>query len=544
MKNVPRHGSAMHEELSQAAASTLLNAGEEPAHAAGVPSSAGFLGLVLSRERAWNWRGAAPGLSLSILLTIAGFWAVPVIKSTNLATLYMLAVVFSALRWGRAAAIVSALSGALLFDYFFVPPERSLAIGDVWYLITLLGLLAVGLTVSMLAVAAKDEARAAKSREERTALLYSFTQSLAAEIELDRILEVIDRHLTEAFRRPVVILLPEAGSLKPRLLARNLELTGEEPAAAEWAFENGLEAGCGAKPFPESRFRFRPLKTGRGVVGVLGLLSQDAGGMLPPGQQQLLGTFLNQAALAITRANLAQQARRAELLQEADKLQKALLNSVSHDLRTPLVSIIGGLNSVLHDSAVLDEATQRALLETARDEAVRLNRLIQNLLDMSRLEGGGILAKTEPCDVHDVVGAALEQLGEVAHSHPISAVIDPDLPLVPMDHALIVQVLVNLLDNALKYSPAASPIEVGAGLDQGQLQIRVRNAGNDIPGQELERVFDKFFRGSSARSSRGAGLGLSICKGFVEAHHGRIWARRRPEGGTEFAFSLPLGAKA
>lgn len=538
----------MHQEFSQAA-STVVSAGEESERLSGVHSSNRLLPGPLLRlahgvAATWTWRGVLPGLSLSILLTIAGFWIGPVIKGTNLAILYMLAVVFSALRWGRSAAIVSAVFGAFLFDYFFVPPQRTFALGDVWDLITLIGLLAVGLTVSMLTVAAREEAHSAKSREERTAVLYSFTQSLAAEIELDRILGAIDAHLTKAFRRPVAILLPESGSLKLRFLSRGLELTGPEKAAAEWVFANAGEAGCGATPFPESRFRFRPLKTGRGVIGVLGLFSSNAAGVLPAGQQQLLGTFLNQAALAITRANLAKQAQRAELLQETDKLQKALLNSVSHDLRTPLVSIIGGLNSVLHDSAVLDEVTQRALLETARDEAVRLNRLIQNLLDMSRLEGGAILARTEPCDVHDVVGAALEQLGEAAHSHPISASVDPGLPLVPMDHALIVQVLVNLLDNALKYSPAAAPIEIGARLEHGQLQIRVGSAGNEIPGQELDRVFDKFFRGSSARSSRGAGLGLSICKGFVEAHHGRIWAQRRRQGGTEFAFSLPLGAKA
>jgi PAS domain S-box-containing protein len=231
------------------------------------------------------------------------------------------------------------------------------------------------------------------------------------------------------------------------------------------------------------------------------------------------------------------------LLQEADKLQKALLNSVSHNLRTPLASVLGALNSVLEDGALLDAPTKQSLLKTAQEEARRLDWLVQNLLDMTRLEGGAIRVKTKPCDVHDVVWAALHQLGEMAQNHAISVAIAPDLPLVPMDDALIVQVLVNMLDNALKYSPGDAPIDIEARLDTGQLEIRVLDRGRGIPEQELERVFEKFFRVALPGAPKGAGLGLSICKGFVEAHNGRILAKRRTQGGTELAFFLPLEAK-
>jgi len=231
------------------------------------------------------------------------------------------------------------------------------------------------------------------------------------------------------------------------------------------------------------------------------------------------------------------------LLQEADKLQKALLNSVSHNLRTPLASVLGALNSVLEDGALLDAPTKQSLLKTAQEEARRLDWLVKNLLDMTRLEGGAIRVKTEPCDVHDVVGAALHQLGETAQNHAISVAIAPDLPLVPMDDALIVQVLVNMLDNALKYSPGDAPIDIEARLDTGQLEIRVLDRGRGIPEQELERVFEKFFRVALPGAPKGVGLGLSICKGFVEAHNGRILAKRRTQGGTELAFFLPLEAK-
>ncbi len=226
--------------------------------------------------------------------------------------------------------------------------------------------------------------------------------------------------------------------------------------------------------------------------------------------------------------------------QESSRLQKALLNSISHSLRTPIASVMGALSTVLEEEGKLDASTQRRLLETAQDEVARLNRLIQNLLDVSRLEGGAIQLKRTPCDVNDVVGAALEQLGEAARKRAVSINIPPGLPLVPMDHVLIVQVLANLVDNSLNYSPPEMPVEITARLHQGDLEIRVGDSGSGIEEQDLERVFEKFFRGVSPGGPHGLGLGLSICKGFVSAHGGRIWARGREQGGTEVAFFLPV----
>jgi PAS domain S-box-containing protein len=227
------------------------------------------------------------------------------------------------------------------------------------------------------------------------------------------------------------------------------------------------------------------------------------------------------------------------ILQEADKLQQSLFNTVSHDLRTPLASVIGALSTVLEDGDLLDALTQQSLLRTAQDEARRLDSLVQNLLDMTRLEGGAVRVKIQPCDVHDVVGAALRQLGEAARSQPVSVTIAPNLPLVPMDHVLIVQVLVNVLDNALRYSSGEAPVEIEAQMSADHLEIRVLDRGRGIPEEEIERVFDKFFRGASPGTPKGTGLGLSICKGFVEAHNGAIVAKNRAQGGTEVAVFLP-----
>jgi len=486
------------------------------------------------------WRGVPTSLAITGLITILGLWIEPVIRGPNLAIFYMLAVVFSAVRWGRWAVIITAISSALLFDYFFVVPYRSFVIGDIWYLITLIGLLTVGLIISTLMVATREEARAARRREMRVSALYSFTQSLASGNGLDQILDAVVRHFIEIFRRPVVVLLPAAEGLTVRYCSAELVFDEDGKQAASWVFDNGQEAGCGAERFSGSRIRYRPLKTGPRIVGVIGCQGKSSKDLLPPDQRELMGIFLDQTALAITRADLARKAKRAEVLQEADKLQKALLNSVSHNLRTPLASVLGVLNTILEDRSLLDVPTQQSLLKTAQSEARQLDWLVQNLLDMTRLEGGAIRARAEPCDVHDMVAAALRQLGESARSHAVLVTIAPGLPLVPMDDVLMVQVLVNLLDNALKYSPANAPVEIQARLDAGQLEIRILDRGRGIPEGELERVFDKFYRVAVPGAPKGTGLGLSICKGFVEAHNGRILAKRHAEGGTEIAVFLPL----
>ena len=487
-----------------------------------------------------GWRTISASLATVVLITIAGFWIQPIIRGSNLAILYMLAVIFSALRWGRRAAILSAISGAVALNLFFVPPYRSFAVSDIMYLITLIGLLTVGLVISMLTVAAREDARLARRREAHAAALYSFTNTLASGNELDQILDSVARHLLDVFRRPIVIFLPDAEKLRTHFHSPEIVLDQRESEIASWVFNNGQEAGCGTEAFSASAIRYRPLKTWQGIVGVIGFQAGSLGELLPPDQRELLGIFMNQIALAITRANLADKAKRAEVLQEADKLQKALLNSVSHNLRTPLASVLGVLNTILEDGARLDVITRQSLLTTAQDEARRLDWLVQNLLDMTRLEGGAIRVKAELCDVHDVVGAALRQLGEVTRNRSIEVSIAPDLPLVPMDDVLIVQALVNILDNAVKYSPGDTPIEIFAQVNADELEIQVLDRGRGIPEQEIERVFEKFFRSTLPGAPKGAGLGLSICKGFVEAHNGRILAKRRTHEGTELAFFLPL----
>jgi two-component system sensor histidine kinase KdpD len=253
-----------------------------------------------------------------------------------------------------------------------------------------------------------------------------------------------------------------------------------------------------------------------------------------------MAAFANQAALAIERASLAEHAQKAELLQAAEKLQTALLNSISHDLRTPLVSITGALTSLDEQSNSLNEEYRQSLVVTAREEAERLNRLVGNLLSMTRIESGAIKLHLEPGDIQDVVGTALEQLGKRIAHRKVQVNVPEDFPLVTMDFTLMVQVLVNVLENAVKYSPNDCAIEVAAELTDDKARLSIADRGVGIPSEDLTRIFDKFYRVQRPESVSGTGLGLSISKGIIEAHGGRIQARNREGGGTIIEIELPL----
>jgi two-component system sensor histidine kinase KdpD len=257
----------------------------------------------------------------------------------------------------------------------------------------------------------------------------------------------------------------------------------------------------------------------------------------------MLAAFANQAALAVERAGLAEQAQKAELLQAAEKLQTALLNSISHDLRPPLLAITGALTSLDEQAESLNEEYRRSLIGTAREEADRLNRLVGNLLSMTRIESGAIRLHYEPGDIQDVIGTALEQLGGRVADHEIKVNVPDDFPLIPIDFSLVVQVVVNLLDNAVKYSRKGSLIEVSASLLDDTARIDIADRGAGIPSEDLTRVFDKFYRVQRPESVSGTGLGLSISKGIIEAHHGNIYARVREGGGTIISVELPLDGR-
>ena len=494
----------------------------------------------LRLHTAWTMYGW--GVLLVALATGLGFLVKVDISPTNLVMIYLLAVMVAAFYLGRGPAILVSLLGVAAFDFFFVPPYYTLAVSQTEYIITFIGLFLVGVVISALAVRAREQAESAQRREADTARLYALSRDLAAAEGLEMVVRAVRTHLESDFGRDVVIYLPGGDSLQPYLDPHtNQPAPGEaELSLAVWSYRHAEPAGLGTNTLPSAEPRFMPLKTSRHTVGVLSIKPLDPTRPLSSDQRRMLEAFANQTAQAVERANLAEQTGQIKLLQTAEKLQNALLNSISHDLRTPLVSITGALTTLESQGETLAPVARQSLVETAREEADRLNRLVGNLLDMTRLEGGALKVKSESADVQDIIGTSIGQMESRLTGRKIKVSVPDSLPFVNLDFVLIVHVLNNLLDNALKYSPASSQVDVQAQMVENELQISVLDRGLGIPVGDLERVFDKFYRVQRPAHVAGTGLGLAICKGIVEAHGGRIWAENRPGGGTSITLSLPV----
>jgi two-component system, OmpR family, sensor histidine kinase KdpD len=373
--------------------------------------------------------------------------------------------------------------------------------------------------------------------------LYAVSRNLAVTIEADAIIHTIISGAEETFGHEVAIFLPDAqnkATLKPFIENKNLHIDDNDIAAAVWSFQHQKIVGQGTDTLPNAKARYLPLSTARGAAGVMALWISDTKSQLTSEQVKLLEAYADLAALAVERIQLAEEARKVQILEATERLQTALLNSISHDLRTPLVSIIGVLSSLQEEGMVLDDAAKKNLIQVASEEAERLNHLITNLLDMSRIEAGAIRIFKQPSDMQEIIGAALEQLGGRSITSSIKTDIPVELPLVSVDFGLLAHVMVNVLDNALKYSPQESPIEIRARQVGQQIEIEVADRGIGIPPEDLVRVFDKFYRVQRADNVAGTGLGLSICKGIVEAHGGHISAENRPGGGTVIKLTLPI----
>jgi two-component system sensor histidine kinase KdpD len=488
------------------------------------------------------WQRYAGALGLVVGATGLSAIFAPFISPANLILFYLLAVVIAAVYLGRGPAMLASAVGVLAFDFTFVPPQFTFVVSDTEYLLTFAGLFIVGMVISQLAARVREQADAARAREAETAILYSLTRDLAVAPDLDSIMEAIVRNVNETFGRKVAILLPNGegqGQLRAEATSSDFSLDDSELAVAVWAYEHKQPAGRGTDTLPAAQVRYLPLVTARGVIGVMGIGPGSGGVYLSPAQRRLLDAFASLAAVAIERAQLADAAQTNQLLEATEKLQTALLNSISHDLRTPLVSITGALTSLQEDGSALDETTRMSLVDNARQEAERLNRLVGNLLDMTRVESGALIIRREPAEIQDVIGAALEQLNGRLGEHPIQIDTPADLPLVPLDFGLMVQLLVNLVGNAVKYSPPDSPIEIRAVANKQALEVQVADRGVGVPPEDLDRIFDKFYRVQHPENVSGSGMGLSICKGIIEAHGGQIFAENRPGGGTLLRFTLP-----
>ena len=459
----------------------------------------------------------------------------------NLVMVYLLEVAFVAGLWGRGPSILASVFSVVAFDVFVVPPRMSLSVADSQYLVTFAVMLAVALLISSLAVRLRQQAEAYRRREERTAVLYRMSREFAQCATIDEAVRSVERNVGEVLDSEVWVLLADARGRLVRApgITSAFPLDPKEEAVAAWVREHGEMAGLGTGTLGGAKALYAPLKTARGTVGVLGLFPTGKVNSIPIERLELLEAFAGHSALVIERMLLAQEAQKAQLEAGEERMRSLLLSSVSHDLRTPLAAITGAASSLIEGESTLDAETRRELAQSVVDETERLNRLLGNLLSMTRIESGGMTLRREWQPMEEVVGAALNRLEKILRRHPVQVRMPDDLPLVPIDGVLMEQVLVNLLENAVKYTPEGTPIELAAWAEDQGVVVEIADRGSGIPPGDEERVFEKFYRGSHTRDRRGVGLGLPICRGIVQAHGGRIWVENRPGGGASFRFLVP-----
>ena len=465
---------------------------------------------------------------------------------TDVAMVYLLGVGVVASRYGRGPSVAAALSSIALFDFFFVPPFYTFAVSDVRYVLTFVVMLAIALLISALTLRIRAQAEAAREREQRTAALYAMSRELAGTRGRSGIAAAAGRQLEAGFGVRAQVLLPdETKRLEiPVGAPPAYPLDEKERSVAQWVFDRGQPAGAGTDTLPAAAALYLPLAGSSGTVGVVGLRPDAPQRLQDPALQRLLEALAGQVALALERVLLGERAQQEQVEAEAERLRTALLSSLSHDMRTPLGAITGAASSLLEDRGALSAAARTDLLTTILEESQRMNRLIGNLLDMIRVETGALEVQRDWQPLEEIVGVALIRLEERLKGHPVQVQLPPDLPLLWADGLLLEQVFVNLLENAAKYTPAGTPIDITAAAGDGAVTVAVADRGPGFPVGEEARVFDKFYRVPGAPvAGGGVGLGLTICRGILTAHGGRIWAENRPGGGAVFRFTVPLASR-
>jgi two-component system sensor histidine kinase KdpD len=489
--------------------------------------------LPASRARVYAAAAAAV-----VVATAIAWLMFPFLAPATLIMAYLLAVVVIAARYGRGPSVFATFCSVAAFDFFFVPPYFTFVVADTQYVLTFGVMLVVGLVIGGLTVRVRQQADAARQREQRTAALYAMSRELAQTVAVPDLVAVAARHIKAVFGADVAVFLPSSHGALEVSGPAGFTVADNDRELARWVLAHGERAGLGTVRSGAGRAMYLPLLGHRAPLGVVAV-QPPRGHATAEDTVRQLDAFVTQTALALERARLADEAQEARVRAESERLRSSLLASVSHDLRTPLAAITGAATAMLDTSAHLGERTRHELLESVRQEAERLNRLVQNLLEMTRLESGAVHLRREWHPLEEVVGAALGRLGRALGNRRVAATIPHDLPLVAIDDVLVEQVFVNLLDNAVKYTPPGSPIRIVVTSSHPNVFVEVADGGPGLPPGHENKVFEKFYR-ATTDGPRGAGLGLAICRGIVEAHGGRIWAQNLPGGGVAFFFTLPL----
>jgi two-component system sensor histidine kinase KdpD len=459
---------------------------------------------------------------------------------SNIVAIYLLAVVLVGVRLGRGPAAIAAVLSVSAFDFFFVPPRFSFAVSDVQYLLTFCIMLAVGLMTGQLTAGLRSQARVALHREERAAALYEIARDLSGAVQFDQVVKISNESIERTFHASAALLLPDATGRVAFASARSEPSLRVDTSIAQWAFDKGHHAGVGTDTLPGSEILYIPLRAPAQARGVLALRPNNRRMLKIPEQRQLLDTFAALIAIALERVHYVGVAQDALVSMESERLRNSLLAALSHDLRTPLTVLVGLAESLAMTKPPLS-AAQSETAEAIQDEARRMSTLVSNLLDMARIESGKVTLDLQWQLLEEVVGAALDATRNMLKQHRLEVRLPRELPLVRFDALLIERVLVNLLENASKYTPAGSQVVLSAEVIADKLKVSVSDNGPGLPAGREEALFQKFARGDRESATPGVGLGLAICRAIVESHHGTIVGINQSGGGVAFSFMLPLG---
>ncbi len=488
-----------------------------------------------------KWPGYASALGVCAATTVLDGFLAPHFDLANLIMFYLVGVVWVAALFGRGPAILGSVINVMAFDLFFVPPHLSFTVADTRYLTTFAIMLVVALTISTLAANLRYQARIAVFRERRTQALNELGRELAGALMVEQIVEMARNHLEGLFQAKVCILLPDASGKvhSPTLLASHHDLP-LDLAIAQWVYDNQQPAGLGTPSLAGAPMYYLPLRAPMRTRGVLAMLPSEKRLLFLPEQSRLLETLAGQIALALERVHYVEVAQDALVRMESERLRNGLLSALSHDLRTPLTVLVGLADSLPMAGPPLSDA-QAEIAQAIRVESIRTSVMVSNLLDMARLQEGNVQIKREWQPLEEVLGTAMQSLGKLLAKHSVHIDLPADLPLLEFDTVLMERVFINLLENAGKYTPAGSRIEIEARREEDEVRITVSDNGPGLPSGKEEQLFEKFTRGHEESSVSGVGLGLSIVRAIIQAHKGTVRAENRPEGGARFIITLPAG---
>jgi two-component system sensor histidine kinase KdpD len=538
-------------DIYSVARSRAARTAEDP-HADSAAGAAETLLTRRRRTRGYVWAVASCAATTALAFVLNGF-----LHPANVIMLYLVGVMLVAMRYGRSASALVSVLSVLCFDFFFVAPRFSITVSDAQYLLTLAVMLAVSLFISSLTARLRRQARVAMQREARAGNLYMLGKELSALLTLDQILEIGRRHLAAVFGARIAFFLPDSAD-RLRLAEPEQEsgsahvLRSVDAGVAQWVYDNGQPAGKGTATLPSAAALYLPLTATMRTRGVLAFAIEAptdeerqlaAAGLALPENRQMLEIFCSQIAMAIERLHYAEVAQDALVTMESERLRNSLLSAISHDLRTPLTSLVGSADVLAANPRLDDDA--RAMARTIGEQSQKMVGLMNNLLDMARLQAGVVTLNRQWNALEEVIGSALRLLAKPLEGRSVETRIPADLPLLRVDAVLLERVFANLVENAAKYSPPGSGIAIAAQVEDidgaRQVKVGVCDHGRGFPPQMVQHAFEKFTRGDNESSTPGVGLGLAICRAIVEAHQGRIWiAGQQPGQGATVCFTLPV----